>query len=316
MARRAEGDVVAIDQPVAEVLTAKATVELPSPFAGVVAVLHFGTGDVVPVGAVLVSVEDSSEGGDVVASAGSETGDDSSGNVLVGYGTRPERRRRRGSQAAADTSPSAPAPAAAAAAVPAAAVPPGGPVTPAGGDARPAVMSPVVRRLARELGVDLASADGTGPDGVITRADVERAAENQRSPRKSAASLVASAPNNQPTLRSPRSGSPSAARAGRWQSGSHTPAARSRKPPCGSTSTPPASSSQARLDAANADRSNRTGIASLAGPLLRPWPAALPAAQLDHRRRRDRAEPGDQSRLRRPDRARPRRPGRARGRAS
>ncbi|MGC9963390.1 MAG: biotin/lipoyl-containing protein, partial [Acidimicrobiales bacterium] len=53
----AAGDVVAVDQPLAEVLTAKATVELPSPFAGVVAALHFAAGDVVPVGAVLVSVD-------------------------------------------------------------------------------------------------------------------------------------------------------------------------------------------------------------------------------------------------------------------
>ena len=53
----AAGDVVAVDQPLAEVLTAKATVELPSPFAGVVAALHYSAGDVVPVGAVLVSVD-------------------------------------------------------------------------------------------------------------------------------------------------------------------------------------------------------------------------------------------------------------------
>ncbi|MGA8679402.1 MAG: biotin/lipoyl-containing protein, partial [Acidimicrobiales bacterium] len=46
----AEGDVVAVDQPVVEVVTAKANVELPSPFGGVIARLHHAVGDVVPVG--------------------------------------------------------------------------------------------------------------------------------------------------------------------------------------------------------------------------------------------------------------------------
>ena len=50
----AEGDVVAVDQPVVEVVTAKANVELPSPFGGVIARLHHAVGDVVPVGAPLV----------------------------------------------------------------------------------------------------------------------------------------------------------------------------------------------------------------------------------------------------------------------
>jgi 2-oxoisovalerate dehydrogenase E2 component (dihydrolipoyl transacylase) len=170
----AEGDPIAVDQAVVEVVTAKASVELPSPFGGVVAALHHVPGDVVAVGAPLLSIEESDgadERPDVTGAAGErpgavderpgaaderpgaaderpgaaderpERGEVGSGSVLVGYGTRPERRRRR----------------------------------------RPAVLSPVVRRLASEAGVDLSAISGSGPDGVITRRDVERAAASQTS---------------------------------------------------------------------------------------------------------------------------------------
>ncbi len=157
----AVGDTVVVDQPVVEVVTAKATVELPAPFGGVVVALYGGAGDIVAVGAPLLAI---GEEGDVVeppgaagAAAAAEAECDGSGSVLVGYGTRPEGRRRRvGSAAGSPTGSGA-----------AVAVPPAG---------RPAVMSPVVRRLARQLHVDLSSLGGSGPDGVITRRDVERAA--------------------------------------------------------------------------------------------------------------------------------------------
>ncbi|OLT03354.1 branched-chain alpha-keto acid dehydrogenase subunit E2 [Pseudonocardia sp. CNS-004] len=137
------GDTVAVDAPVAEVETAKATVEVPSPFAGIVAELHAAEGSTVAVGAPLITVRPVEE-----KQAGS-------GNVLVGYGTTeaPARRRRR--QAAA--------------------------VTPAPPE-RPKIVSPVVRQLARRAGLDPATLVGTGSDGLITRADVERAIEARKTP--------------------------------------------------------------------------------------------------------------------------------------
>jgi 2-oxoisovalerate dehydrogenase E2 component (dihydrolipoyl transacylase) len=134
----AEGDVVAVDQPIAEITTEKAVVEVPTPFAGRVAALHGGAGDSIAVGAPLISIE--------VAASTSEA---ASGNVLVGYGTSEAAPRPRRTVAA----------------------PP--PASPGQGAAPPA--SPLVRRLAAELGVDLAGVAGSGPGGIVTRADLERA---------------------------------------------------------------------------------------------------------------------------------------------
>ena len=72
----AEGDVVVVDQPIAEITTEKAVVEVPTPFAGRVAALHGSEGESIAVGTPLISIE--------VAAAPSE---EASGNVLVGYGT-------------------------------------------------------------------------------------------------------------------------------------------------------------------------------------------------------------------------------------
>jgi 2-oxoisovalerate dehydrogenase E2 component (dihydrolipoyl transacylase) len=139
----AAGDVVAVDQPIAEIATEKAVVEVPTPFAGRVAKLHGTPGDMVAVGRPLISIE---------VSAG--TSESASGNVLVGYGTNdtPTRRRRLiASDAVSAAEPAHSSPSA---------VPPS---------------SPLVRRLAAELGVDLSSITGTGPGGMVTRADLERA---------------------------------------------------------------------------------------------------------------------------------------------
>ncbi|MFH8981292.1 dihydrolipoamide acetyltransferase family protein [Streptomyces varsoviensis] len=200
------GDVVAVDQPVVEVETAKAMVEVPCPYGGVVTARFGEEGSERPVGSPLltVAVGEPAErgghgGGSGGASAGTgagagtggtgagagagggsvggkgDTGDmggvEGSGNVLVGYGTAaPAARRRRlrpsarqglvnegvGSPAAADGgSDTGQGPAAAA-----------GPV---------AVISPLVRRMARERGVDLREVAGSGPEGLILRADVEAA---------------------------------------------------------------------------------------------------------------------------------------------
>ncbi|MEU0630776.1 dihydrolipoamide acetyltransferase family protein [Streptomyces sp. NPDC005989] len=192
------GDVVAIDQPVVEVETAKAMVEVPCPYGGVVTARFGEEGSELPVGAPLLTVavsvgadeEGAGSGSGSGAGSGSGSGDgsgaeaESSGNVLVGYGTgAPVARRRRVR------------PAVVAAAVPATAVPARVPVAPVSApDPVPgsvpgpvAVVSPLVRKLARQNDLDLRQLVGSGPDGLILRADVESAiralAEGAAAPR-------------------------------------------------------------------------------------------------------------------------------------
>ncbi|WP_329554066.1 dihydrolipoamide acetyltransferase family protein [Streptomyces sp. NBC_00696] len=155
------GDVVAIDQPVVEVETAKAMVEVPCPYGGVVTARFGEEGTELPVGSPLLTVAVGAPASD----AGSEP--EGSGNVLVGYGTgAPPARRRRVRRMAADvvTSvadvPAAPAPAA---------------ESPVRDDGPVPVISPLVRRLARENGLELRELTGSGRDGLILRADVEQA---------------------------------------------------------------------------------------------------------------------------------------------
>ncbi|MFB7102655.1 dihydrolipoamide acetyltransferase family protein [Streptomyces hydrogenans] len=198
----AVGDVVAIDQPVVEVETAKAMVEVPCPYGGVVTARFGEEGTELPVGAPLltVAVGASAAAGTAAASApetagaasGSASSADSavsseySGNVLVGYGTAgpAARRRRIRPQAPAVVNPTpnataGPTPTARATAV---AVPaPEGPVP---------VISPLVRKLARDRGLDLREVRGSGPEGLILRADVERALTAREAP----AAPVAPAP--------------------------------------------------------------------------------------------------------------------------
>jgi 2-oxoisovalerate dehydrogenase E2 component (dihydrolipoyl transacylase) len=148
------GDPITVDTPVAEVETAKATVEVPSPFAGIVTELHGTVGSTIAVGAPLITVR--SLHGDAAGYVEEERA--GSGNVLVGYGTTeaPGRRRRRQAEPA-PASVSAPA-------------------------ERPKIVSPIVRQRARRAGLDLESLVGTGSDGLITRADVERAIEARSTP--------------------------------------------------------------------------------------------------------------------------------------
>ncbi|MEU0600624.1 dihydrolipoamide acetyltransferase family protein [Streptomyces sp. NPDC006393] len=168
------GDVVAVDQPVVEVETAKAMVEVPCPYGGVVTARFGDEGTELPVGAPLltVAVGEASE-----PAAEGETG--GSGNVLVGYGTgAPPARRRRIRPAPGAPRPDgaaspAPRPAPNAVAVPAVAERAGHAERPTDGPVP--VISPLVRRLAREYGVDLRRLSGSGPDGLILRADVEEA---------------------------------------------------------------------------------------------------------------------------------------------
>jgi pyruvate dehydrogenase E2 component (dihydrolipoamide acetyltransferase) len=141
--RVAVGDTVETDQIVVEVETAKAAVEVPVPYAGTVLSLHCDAGTVLDVGAPLISIGAADAAGERYR----EEERAGSGNVLIGYGTghAPATRRRRRAKPA-------PAPA-----------------------ASPRVISPVVRRLAQENGVDLRDLRPSGAGGVIRRADVAAA---------------------------------------------------------------------------------------------------------------------------------------------
>ncbi|MFJ3081853.1 dihydrolipoamide acetyltransferase family protein [Streptomyces halstedii] len=253
------GDVVTIDQPVVEVETAKAMVEVPCPYGGVVTARFGEEGAELPVGAPLLTVAvESAEGaavrgtsasgpsadrntgsGEGLRPAGDGTGPagESSGNVLVGYGTAAPAARRRRVRPSAFTAPlsSAPAPAPAPSSSPTPGIGAGEPMTAAstaagasasasastsapapasvarsssvapvapvavghssaadsgqmeGADENHgpvAVISPLVRRLARQHGLDLRHIAGSGRDGLILRADVEsaiRGADDKRS---------------------------------------------------------------------------------------------------------------------------------------
>ena len=164
--RVAVGDVVTVDQSVVEVETAKAVVDVPCPYAGRVVALHGAAGEVRPVGQPLITIAPLDDAPDPHATYREEERA-GSGNVLIGYGTGHggSGRRRRRPRLALAPEPGAPAstdPASDAAQT-------GGPA------AAPLVISPIVRRLAKEHGIDLASLRGTGPGGVIRRADLDAA---------------------------------------------------------------------------------------------------------------------------------------------
>ncbi|MFI0998508.1 dihydrolipoamide acetyltransferase family protein [Streptomyces galbus] len=192
------GDVVAIDQPVVEVETAKAMVEVPCPYGGVVTARFGEEGTELPVGAPLLTVAvgaapsdgPQDNAADRSGAAPARGAAEGSGNVLVGYGTgEPPARRRRVRPTAPLAPAGAPAAPAATAAVPTRAD--GARDTPGTGATRATahrngtgtlrgegpvpVISPLVRRLARENGLDLRELTGSGPDGLILRADVEEA---------------------------------------------------------------------------------------------------------------------------------------------
>jgi pyruvate dehydrogenase E2 component (dihydrolipoamide acetyltransferase) len=182
--RVAPGDTVTVNQVLLEIETAKAVVELPSPYAGTVGELLVEPGATVNVGEPIIAIETGAapapaEGGATIGEAGAD------GRIatLVGYGPRPgaatrrprpgrarardhqsgsETRAERGSGSTAGDQATAPvldAPAP---------VPSGGSLVP--------LAKPPVRKLAKDLGVDLRALTGSGPGGVITREDVQTAA--------------------------------------------------------------------------------------------------------------------------------------------
>jgi pyruvate dehydrogenase E2 component (dihydrolipoamide acetyltransferase) len=166
----APGDTVTLNQALVDIETAKATVELPSPFAGTVATLHGAPGDTIQVGEPLVTFDVTASG----RPSGHESNEevtkesrvDATGPgaarrepVLIGYGVADEEdvpvRRARRHAVVRDTSTSL-------------------------SDTSQSVMGPVrttppVRLLAKQQGIDLASLTGTGPHGLVTRDDVRRA---------------------------------------------------------------------------------------------------------------------------------------------
>ncbi len=199
----AVGDEVTVNQPLCEVETAKAAVELPSPFAGTVTALLHEAGSTVDVGAPIITIETSGE--DPAADGdGGQAAPERTAN-LVGYGPRTTEARRRPRRTGAAVAARATAPAVRTpllATVPDLDTKPvrhGGlemgraaeanaleeeATTTAAATAAPArhgtgrprpLAKPPVRKLARDLGVDLALLTGSGPGGVITRADVAAA---------------------------------------------------------------------------------------------------------------------------------------------
>ncbi len=202
------GDTVKLNDTIVEIETAKSLVELPVPFAGVVTELLVPEGETVPVGTPIISVN---TGGDAdltppvtqgtpkedlvpeIHTPGDSEwvepgliGGPAPGGrtaVLVGYGpktTEAKRRPRKGAPAApAASAPAEVAPAPVAAAplapvAPAPAAPAPAPTAPVvSGNEAKVLAKPPVRKLAKDLGVDLGTVAPTGAGGIITRADVE-----------------------------------------------------------------------------------------------------------------------------------------------
>lgn len=180
----AVGDEIRVDQPIAEVETAKSMVEVPSPYAGTVAELHGEPGQTLDVGKPLISVTPvggsmAQQPAEVTAETYREEEKAGSGNVLIGYGTpggattvrrtRPRRTLSLVEPAETKTAQTGTQPK----------------LTTAADDLLlkrtrvpgklGAVISPLVRRMAKEHGVDLGHVQGSGESGLIMRRDVEAA---------------------------------------------------------------------------------------------------------------------------------------------
>ncbi|MDA8369127.1 MAG: dihydrolipoamide acetyltransferase family protein [Nocardiopsaceae bacterium] len=175
------GDAVEVNQMICEIETAKAAVELPSPYAGTVHELLVEAGSTVDVGTPIITV-DVGGGGEAAPAAQARQETEEREKPLVGYGekaaaTRRRPRRRR----VPDAAPSGRRPAGPAATGPTAPADPApeyraarpGPAAPNGGT-RAVLAKPPVRKLAKDLGVDLHEVTPTGSGGVVTRDDVRR----------------------------------------------------------------------------------------------------------------------------------------------
>jgi 2-oxoisovalerate dehydrogenase E2 component (dihydrolipoyl transacylase) len=185
------GDLVEDGQIIVEIETAKAVVELPCPWDGTVTRLLAEEGQTVEVGVPIIAVEvgtsDNAERAPVSATAPAEStpeddapADDAGAHsVLVGYGVKASSTTRRARRTAAGRPETAEVPTAPEEPV----EPPEVPAEPAArsqskpAQSRPTLAKPPVRKLAKDLGISLAALAGSGPDGSITRDDVQRAAE-------------------------------------------------------------------------------------------------------------------------------------------
>lgn len=143
------GDSVKADQPIAEVLTDKATVEVPSPVAGVVKDLKFKSGDVVKVGSVMITLEGNGAAPAAQAPAGAQREVPASAHANFAAHTPVQA-----ASAAVASTPAAP-----------------GAIFPPVADSK-VLATPATRRLAREMGVDINGLNGTGLAGRVTREDV------------------------------------------------------------------------------------------------------------------------------------------------
>lgn len=173
--RVAPGDTIAVNQILVEIETAKSLVELPSPFEGVVTALLVEEGQTVDVGTPIITVGGASAApvgildaevtAEVADTAASISAEEKAPATLVGYGASSHTgsRRRRGASAPAAAAASAPV-AHRPASVPAAA-------------ASAVIAKPPIRKLAKDLDVDLVDVEGTGLAGEITREDVVRHAK-------------------------------------------------------------------------------------------------------------------------------------------
>jgi 2-oxoisovalerate dehydrogenase E2 component (dihydrolipoyl transacylase) len=192
------GETVEDGQIIVEIETAKAVVELPSPWDGTVARLLAEEGQTVEVGVPIIAIqvgagaaaEDAERGAFPAPATAASPADGKAGDaeperhaVLVGYGVKTSSTTRRARKAAAGRPETAEIPAAPAVTP---AEPPGVPGDP-GVPVTRALAKPPVRKLAKDLGIDLArlAGLGSGPDGSITRDDVQRAATTETQPRSS-----------------------------------------------------------------------------------------------------------------------------------
>jgi 2-oxoisovalerate dehydrogenase E2 component (dihydrolipoyl transacylase) len=230
------GDEVTLNQVIVEVETAKAAVEVPSPFAGVVTTIHHQAGETVDVGSPIITFdtdpsagpveatadapkEDALATGDMVPTPTSGEGDDESGPqgaligevgpggrtaTLVGYGPKSvtaKRRPRSDAAPAAVPEPEAPKPLPVSRQAPArVSAHQVGQTAEQRSSGVSVLAKPPVRKLAKELGVDLAMLRGTGTGGTISRADVESAA----GPAASAQPPVEAGPAYDPATRERR----------------------------------------------------------------------------------------------------------------
>lgn len=179
-----EGDTVTADQPLMEIETEKATLDVPAEAAGTITKIHVAEGDTINVGQVIITIEaGASASSSTPAAPAAPTQEAPSAPAPPAAEEQPapaaEEKQREAAPPREARPPAPPAPAPAASAETA---PPG---------EQPAFASPSVRKFAREVGVDLDAVAGSGPGGRITDDDVKRAARS----RPASAAPAASAPS-------------------------------------------------------------------------------------------------------------------------